>query len=285
VNTTTRRRSVHFVPAGNDRFWSRALDSAADTLVIDLEDSVPADRKPAARDAAREWLSDPDAASGHELMVRVNSLRTPWAEDDLRAMPAAGAHSLMVPKVDTVEQLDRIAALAGESIMLFPVATETALGVVNVHAIAAHPRVDGICWGAEDLSVGLGAASSRMPDGTLRPIFETVRHLCLIGAAAAGVPAVDAVYVDIRDHDGLRRECETGAAMGYSGKITVHPDQIDIVNAAFTPSAADTERAVALVEAFSVNEAEGRSSFVFDGEMVDAPHLERARRLLARAAR
>lgn len=284
-----RRRSVHFVPGGNDRFWAKALDCAADTLIIDLEDSVPADRKPRARAAACEWIAGFDAADGRELMVRVNALDTPWADDDIRTISAAGPHSLMIPKVSTPAELDSVAHLsvdgAGGPLPLFPVATETALGVVNVHAIAAHPHVDGLCWGAEDLSSDLGAQSARLPGGTLRPIFETVRHLCLLGAVAAGVPAVDAVYTDIRDLAGLRRDCESAAAMGYSGKITVHPDQIDVVNDAFTPSVEAVVRAVALVDAFATNEAEGRSSFVFEGEMVDAPHLARARRLLARAGR
>ena len=128
------------------------------------------------------------------------------------------------------------AAGGADTVALFPVATETALGALNVHAVAAHPRVDGLCWGAEDLSAELGATSSRRPDGSLRPLFETVRHLCLLGAAAAGVAAVDAVFTDLRDLAGLRRECEDAAAMGFTGKITVHPDQIEIVNEAFTPT-------------------------------------------------
>jgi len=153
-----------------------------------------------------------------------------------------------------------------------------------VRAVAVHPRVDGLCWGAEDLSADLGAVSSRRTDGTLRPLFETVRHLCLLGAAAGRVPAVDAVYIDVHDLAGLRRECEDAAAMGFTGKITVHPDQIEIVNDAFTPSAAALERARALVDAFAANESAGRSAFLFDGGMVDAPHLVRALRLLDRAA-
>ena len=289
---TARRRSVHFVPGGNERFWAKALAGAADTLIIDLEDSVPAERKPAARAAALEWLADrgPLATTpGREAMVRVNAVATPWGRDDVEAIATAGTDSLMVPKVDGPADLDTVAGwLAGaggaDTVALFPVATETALGALNVHAVAAHPRVDGLCWGAEDLSAEVGATSSRRPDGSLRPLFETVRHLCLLGAAAAGVGAVDAVFTDLRDLAGLRRECEDAAAMGFTGKITVHPDQIEVVNEVFTPSAGALERAQALVEAFAVNETAGRSAFLFDGQMVDAPHLARARRLLARMA-
>jgi len=260
---TARRRSVHFVPGGNERFWAKALAGAADTLIIDLEDSVPAERKPAARAAALEWLADrgPLATTpGREAMVRVNAVATPWGRDDVEAIATAGTDSLMVPKVDGPADLDTVAGwLAGaggaDTVALFPVATETALGALNVHAVAAHPRVDGLCWGAEDLSAEVGATSSRRPDGSLRPLFETVRHLCLLGAA-----------------------------MGFTGKITVHPDQIEVVNEVFTPSAGALERAQALVEAFAVNETAGRSAFLFDGQMVDAPHLARARRLLARMA-
>ena len=283
---------MHFVPGGNERFWTKALAGAADTLVIDLEDSVPTPRKPAARAAAIEWLADrgPLATTpGRETMVRVNAVATPWGREDVEAIAAAGPDSLMIPKVDGTADLDTVAgwltvAGGGAAITLFPVATETALGALNVHAVAAHPRVDGLCWGAEDLSAQLGATSSRRPDGSLRPLFETVRHLCLLGAAAAGVAAVDAVFTDVRDLAGLRRECEDAAAMGFTGKITVHPDQVEVVNEAFTPTADALERAQALVDAFAVNESAGRSAFLFDGEMVDAPHLARARRLLARAA-
>jgi len=245
---------VHFVPGGNDRFFAKGLESDADTLVLDLEDSVPPDRKPAARGAVVEWLTAA-RESAPELMVRVNALDTDWCLDDVAATVTAGARSLMIPKVSSCAELDELERIVNAAdhrspITFFPVATETAAAVFALPEIAAHSRVDGVCWGAEDLSAELGAVSARDPDGRLRDAFVHVRSWCLLGAAAGGVPAVDAVWTDLGDLDGLRREAEAGAAMGFDGKITIHPEQIGIVNAAFTPSAAAIERAAALVSAF-----------------------------------
>jgi citrate lyase subunit beta/citryl-CoA lyase len=278
------RRSVHFVPGGNDRFFAKGLDSGADVLVLDLEDSVAPDHKPAARDAVVAWLED-EADARPELMVRVNALDTTWCRDDIEAVVAAGARSLMIPKVSSAAELDLLDTFVTDAVAttFFPVATETALGVFAVPEVAAHHRVDGVCWGAEDLSAVLGARAARDADGRLLEVFAHVRSWCLLGAAAGGVGAVDAVWTDLGDTDGLRREAQEGAAMGFDGKITIHPSQIEIVNEVFTPEPADVERAKALLAAFAEAAADGRSAFRFDGEMVDTPHLVRARRLIARA--
>ena len=250
--TGPRRRSVHFVPGGNERYLASALASAADTLVLDLEDSVPPDRKPAARSAVTEWLRSADVterASQKELMVRINALDTAWGRDDVMALVELGPRALMVPKVECTADLDVLdgmitAADPITAITFFPVVTETAAGVVNLPAVAAHHRVDGVCWGAEDLSAALGASAARDLSGRFLPVFEMVRSWCLIGAAAAGVPAIDAVFTDLADLAGLRAESDLAAAMGFAGKITIHPSQIDIVNEAFTPSPAQIADAV-----------------------------------------
>jgi citrate lyase subunit beta/citryl-CoA lyase len=143
--------------------------------------------------------------------------------------------------------------------------------------------VDGLCWGAEDLSAALGAVGGRDTSGRFLPVFETVRSWCLLAAAAAGVQAIDAVYTDLADPEGLRREAEQAAAMGFAGKITIHPDQIDVVNAAFTPTPREIEEASELLNELDRNLAEGRQAFTFRGRMVDVPHVRQARRLLARA--
>ena len=287
VPPARRRRAVHFVPGGNDRFLERALASAADTLVLDLEDSIPPPRKPDARRAVLAWLAGVDPG-GKELMVRVNPLSTPWGRDDAEAAVAGGADSLMVPKVGSAADLDALDAVvravgAGSGVTFFPVATETAEAVVNLAATAAHPRLDGMCWGAEDLSAVLGARATRDATGRLLPVFEMVRSTCLLAAAASGKQAVDAVYTDLRDHEGLRADAALGAAMGFDGKVTIHPDQIEIVNEAFTPTSAEVDEARELLAAAAENEAAGRLAFSFRGQMVDQPHLARARRLLARA--
>jgi citrate lyase subunit beta/citryl-CoA lyase len=289
ASTAPPRRSVHFVPGGNDKFLAKALASAADTVVFDLEDSVPLDRKDAARAAVANWLgSIGDELAGIEPMVRINALDTPFWRADVDAVVAAGACSLMVPKISSAAELDDLDDALGThdpdgAVTCFPVATETARAVFHLPEIGAHRRVDGICWGAEDLSAVVGSTANRGDDGRLLPLYETVRHWCLLGARAAGVQAVDSVYTDLRDLDGLRRECAEAAMMGFDGKLTIHPDQIDIVNAAFTPAAAAVDEARELLAAFEASQAAGRLAFTFRGQMVDAPHLARARRLIARA--
>ncbi len=289
--TGPRRRSVHFVPGGNERYLATALTSAADTLVLDLEDSVPPDHKLAARASVTEWLCSADVverAGDKELMVRINALDTAWGRDDVAALVELGPLALMIPKVGRsadLDALDEIIAAADPhtAITFFPVATETAAGVVHLPDVAAHHRVDGVCWGAEDLSAALGASATRDHSGRFLPVFEMVRSWCLIGAAAAGVPAIDAVFTDLADLAGLRAESDLAAAMGFAGKITIHPSQIDIVNEAFTPSQERLDEAADLVAEFERHAADGRMSFLHNGQMVDAPHLARAKAVLARA--
>mgnify|MGYP002641175863 FL=1 len=154
----------------------------------------------------------------------------------------------------------------------------------NLPQMTNHPRVDGLTWGAEDLSVSLGARRKRDLNGNYLEVFGFVRSYCLLAAAAAGVQPIDSVYTDIRDIAGLCRESETAADMGFTGKLTIHPDQIEVVNAAFTPSAEEIERVEILVRAFDENRREGKMAFTFEGSMVDVPHLKRAEQLLAIAA-
>ncbi len=279
---TRRRRTVHFVPGGNERFFAKGLDAGADTLVLDLEDSVAPDHKPAARAAVADWLGSADA-TGPELMVRINALDTDWWRDDVDAVVAAGATSLMVPKVSSPVDLDTLDAVLPGGVTCFPVVTETAAGVIAAPDVAAHRRVDGVCWGGEDLSADLGAARVRDDRGAFLGLFEVVQSWCLLAAASAGVGAVDAVWTDLQDLDGLRAESARAAEQGFDGKITIHPDQIEIVNEAFTPSDSAVAQAAALLAAAGEHIAEGRLSFRFEGQMVDAPHLRRAERVLARA--
>jgi len=164
------------------------------------------------------------------------------------------------------------------------IGTELAAAVFNLPEMADHPRVDGVTWGAEDLSLSLGARAKRDAQGNYLEVFSFVRSMCLLSAVAAEVQPIDAVYVDIKNLKGLEQECQTAADMGFTGKITIHPDQIEIVNRAFTPSAAEIEQAAALVAAFEENQQEGKMAFTFNGQMVDVPHLKRAQQMLAIAA-
>ncbi len=287
------RRSLHFVPGGNDRMFEKALDSAADSLILDLEDSVTADNKESARGAVVAWVNGADFGR-KECLVRINPQDSAWGREDLEAVIAAGPDGLVLPKVvtrsnvDAIDQvvtaLERDKAVAEGSTSLVLIGTEVPEAVFHLHEMARNPRVDAITWGAEDLSGALGARAKRDSAGNYLEVFSFVRATCLLSAAAAEVQPVDAVYVDFKNHKGLEKECNDAADMGFIGKITIHPDQIEIVNEAFTPSKKAIDEAHALIAAFEEAEAQGKMAFSFQGQMVDVPHLKKARQIIALAA-
>ncbi len=287
------RRSLHFVPGGNERMFAKALELPADTLILDLEDSVTAENKIAARSMVCEWIEAADFA-GRECLVRINPQDTPWGRDDLDAVLAAGPDGLVLPKVVTrsnVDAIDQIVSAAErerelpeQALSLVLIATELPEAVFHLHELASNSRVDGMTWGAEDLSGALGSHATRDDQGNYLDVFRYVRAQCLLAAAAAEVQAIDAVYIDYKNGKGLKKECSDAANMGFTGKITIHPDQIEVVNTAFTPTQAAIDEAHALLAAFDENAAEGKMAFSFNGQMVDVPHLKRARRILALAA-
>jgi citrate lyase subunit beta/citryl-CoA lyase len=287
----TLRRSIHFVPGGNERMLNKALGLAADSLILDLEDSVTPDRKGIARDEVCDWLANADFKN-QEKLVRINPMDSEWGREDLEAVLQHRPDGIVLPKVldlkavHAVDQLiinqEKIAGADYSDIKLLLIGTEMAAAVFNLAQMVNHERVDGVTWGAEDLSVSLGARAKRDEQGNYLEVFSFVRSMCLLAAVAAKVQPVDAVYVDIKNTVGLAKECKTAADMGFTAKLTIHPDQIDIVNEAFTPSAAEIEAAAALVAAFEEHEALGAMAFKFDGEMVDVPHLKRAQQVLAR---
>ncbi len=290
----TARRSIHFVPGGNDKMLNKALGLAADSLILDLEDSVTPDRKVAAREEVCEWLAGADFKQ-QEKLVRINPMDTEWGRDDLEAVLEHRPDGIVLPKVldlkavQAVDQLiinlEKLAGSDYSDIKLLLIGTEMAAAVFNLNEMVRHQRVSGVTWGAEDLSVSLGARAKRDEDGNYLEVFSFVRSMCLLSAVAAEVQPIDAVYVDIKNTKGLRQECRAAADMGFTGKLTIHPDQIDIVNEAFTPSVAEVKAATALIAAFAEHEAQGRMAFKFEGAMVDVPHLKRAQQILALAAR
>ena len=290
----TLRRSIHFVPGGNEKMLNKALGLAADSLILDLEDSVTPDRKGIARDEVCEWLANADFKK-QEKLVRINPMDSEWGREDLEAVLQHRPDGIVLPKVldlkavHAVDQLiinqEKIAGADYSDIKLLLIGTEMAAAVFNLAQMVNHERVDGVTWGAEDLSVSLGARAKRDEQGNYLEVFSFVRSMCLLAAVAAKVQPIDAVYVDIKNTAGLAKECKTAADMGFTAKLTIHPDQIDIVNEAFTPSAAEIEAATALVAAFEEQEALGAMAFKFDGEMVDVPHLKRAQQVLALARR
>lgn len=289
------RRSIHFVPGANEKMLRKSLALPADALVLDLEDAVTPDAKDDARRVVSAWLDDVDFG-GRERIVRANPLDTPWGRADLEALfQGTPPDALLVPKVrgardlemlhQLVSSLERQGGHEADSTEFVVVATETPEAVLALPEIGRAPRVTALTWGAEDLSAALGARRNRGDDGAYLPVFAHCRIQTLLSAAAAGVAPVDGVYVDFRDTDGLAAEARSAADQGFTGKMTIHPAQVEIVNAAFTPSAAEIADARELVAAFEDNAREGRMAFAFRGEMVDVPHLERARRILATAQR
>jgi len=288
-------RSFLFVPADSTRKLDKAMTSGADALLIDLEDSIAPDGKARARENAAAFIKSALTATPRPfLCVRVNGLQTGLADADLDAVAPAKPDAIMLPKAEGGASVIHAAAklevreaqneLPDGHIKILPIATETAasLFVAGTYA-GASPRLIGLTWGAEDLSAELGAHANRDAQGHFFDPYRLARALCLAGAAAAQVPAIDTVYVDFRNEAGFRRESENAARDGFVGKMAIHPAQIPIINAAFTPSPEALTHAQAIVDAFAKNPGAGVVGIA--GVMYDRPHLARAERLLARVAK
>lgn len=276
-------RSLLFVPGDRADRMEKALGLGADALILDLEDAVAPDRRPAARDIVADLLGRADRAV--KLLVRVNPLDGEDNLLDLKAITAGAPDGIVLPKAEgaaTVELLaDRMAARELFAPIL-PIATETPSAVFQLgsYGKVAH-RLCGLTWGAEDLPAAIGAATSREEDGRYTPPYELARSLALFGAHAAGVPAIETVFPAFRDRDGLTRYAERAARDGFTGMMAIHPDQIAPINAAFTPSEEAIAHARAVVDAFAARP--GAGALQLDGRMIDAPHLKQAQRLLQRA--
>jgi citrate lyase subunit beta/citryl-CoA lyase len=287
-------RSMLFVPADSERKLAKALTCAADVLILDLEDSVAESRKTVARTMAAEFLVAHAHKIAHRLFVRINPLDTPLAMADLAAVTLPGLAGIMQPKTrsagDIVQLghgLDALEARAGivsGTVKIVPVATETPQAMLTMHSFATTPlpRLAGVTWGAEDLSSAIDAVANRDEDGSLSPLYQWAHSLCLAAAAAAGVPAIDTLHADFRDAAGLAAACRASRRRGFRGRVAIHPDQVAIINEAYSPSAAEIEHARRIVAAFAANPDAGTLSL--DGVMVDKPHLTQALRTLDAAA-
>jgi citrate lyase subunit beta / citryl-CoA lyase len=286
------RRSLHFVPGGQHRMLEKALLLPADGLILDLEDAVPPDLKAVTRPIVREWLGRD--FGGRERWVRMNPIATALGRDDLAETIGGRPTGYVVPKprhagdvreiAQILDGLEHRHGIPHGSTRLVLIATETPEGLLNIREVSvASPRIVTISWGIEDLGAAMGLPRVRDERGKYLDIPRYARTMCAIAASAAGVDALDTVYTDIADLEGLRRECEDGVAMGFSGKISIHPSQIAVINEVFTPSKDALAEARELVAAFAEHAARGAYAFRFKGQMVDAPHLMRAKKLIARA--
>lgn len=280
----SRLRSLLFVPGDRPERIEKAFGLAADALILDLEDSVAVSRKDAAREAVATALAQPRGRVA--LFVRINPLGSPFAADDLAAVAGAAPDGVVLPKAEgavSLGELDRLLAEAGDTrARILPIATETPAAMFRLGEYAGvSTRLCGLTWGAEDLPAAMGAASARESDGRYTASIELARSLTLFGAHAAGVPAIETVFPNFRDEEGLRAYAARGVRDGFTGMMAIHPAQVPVINAAFTPDAAAVAHARAIVDAFAANPDAG--VLAVDGKMVDAPHVKQARSILARA--
>jgi len=284
-------RSMLFVPAHESSKLTKALSSNADALIIDLEDSVPEAEKARAREICAKFLREHRASM--RLFVRINALGTSHTLADLDAVVRAQPHGIMLPKCASGRDVTTLAGYLSEfeardgvtigSTQILPIVTETAASLFGLHTYAtdAGARLCGLFWGGEDLASDIGATSNRDLDGRYTSPYQLARSLVLLGATAAQVPAIDAVYTNFRDIDGLKAEAAEALRDGFTGKVAIHPAQILPINEAFTPSAIDVAWAQSVIAAFAGSPGAGAISI--NGKMLDRPHYLSARRLLGRA--
>jgi len=273
-------RSWLFVPADSEKKVGKALDSEADAIIFDLEDSVV----PAQKAVAREILKNlPQRSGGAQWWVRVNPIGSDFLKDDLKLIGVADLHGVVLPKAEGGWDIVEIAHHTG-NIPIHAIVTETP---ASLFAMLSYrdPKLPlaAMSWGAEDLSAALRASSKYDADGSLSFTYKLARSLCLAGAVAAGVQPVDGVFADFRDEEGLRSEAEAARREGFTGKLAIHPAQVPVINAAFTPSDDEVRHAEEIVAAFEAHPDAGVLSV--SGRMVDRPHLVQARRVLESAAR
>ena len=277
-------RSFLFVPADSERKLEKAGSTGADTLILDLEDAVAPSARPAARQLAAEYLQDKGNA-----WVRINPLASGDSAADLEAVMASAPVGIVLPKprsaddaITLAKHLDRLEKQHGiepGSTRIMALCTEHPEALFTLHGyVGATPRLYGLSWGAEDLSAAVGATTNRNDAGDWLPQFQLARSLCLFAAAAAEVAAVDTVFTDFRDQEGLLRYASHARRDGFSGMLAIHPGQVEIINSAFEPTAEELERAARIVRLFDENP--GAGTVGLDGKMIDRPHLVQAQRLL-----
>jgi citrate lyase subunit beta/citryl-CoA lyase len=288
-------RSLLFIPGDSPSKLAKGMGSGADALLLDLEDSISPQNKAQARATTLAFLKEASGASDRpRLFVRINGLATELADDDLDAVVAGRPAGIMLPKAEggaavihcdaKIAAREAVHGLPDGALDILAIATETAAALFLAGTYAgASRRLKALTWGAEDLSAELGAEANRDAQGNFLAPYQLARSLCLAGAAAARVPAIDTVYIDFRNEAGLKRECEEARRDGFIGKMAIHPAQVAVINEVFTPNADAIKRAHAVIAAFAQHP--GAGTVGIGGVMYDRPHLERAKLLLARTKR
>lgn len=278
-------RSLLFVPGDRPERFAKAAATGADALILDLEDSVSAERKPMARTEIAEALRGP--ALGPLLLVRINPLESEHIESDLEAISGLQPTAIMLPKAEgaaSITALCKKLTSARISAPILPIATETPRALFHLGSYAEiSEKLVGLTWGAEDLPAAIGALSSREEDGRYTPPYEIARALTLFAAHAAAVEAIETVFPDFRNLEGLRAYTQRAARDGFTGMMAIHPTQVEIINAAFTPNDEAIAHAQEIINAFAANPGVG--AMQINGKMIDAPHFKQAQKLLLRAGK
>ena len=286
-------RSWLFAPGDSEKKMTRAAEGPADIVICDLEDAVAESGKLAARAMVHDFLKARDAEARKRLWVRINPLDSSHALADLAAIMPAAPGGIMLPKSrgrEDVELLDHylsafetVAGMPLGSTRVIVIVNEVPEGMFTTNSYVGAPRVGALSWGAEDLAVALGASENRNPDGSYAFTYQLARSLCLLGASAAGVTPVETIQGDFRDIESLRKRAEQVRRDGYRGMLAIHPAQVEVINAAFTPSAEEIAAAQEIVDLFAANPGVG--AIGYKGGMLDRPHLARAQAVLDLAAR
>lgn len=283
-------RSLLFVPGDSQKKQQKALETNADVLILDLEDSVASSETMKAREMVRSCLdAHPPEARSKQLWVRINPIPTSEALDDLAAIVGGGPDVIILPKSrdgGDVGLLDHyLTALEVRegvprgAIGIVPVVTETPNSLLQANSyVGCSERLTGLTWGAEDLSAALFASHNKTEDGAYEFTYRFARSVCLLAARAAGVEPIDTIWVNFRDSEGLTADATYARRFGFSSKFAIHPDQVDVINAAFTPSDGEIAHARAVVEAFAKTSS---GTVGLNGQMLDKPHLKQAQQILS----
>jgi citrate lyase subunit beta / citryl-CoA lyase len=286
-------RSLLFIPADDEKKLGKGVGCGADALILDLEDAVSLARKAAARTICAQYIATTRALEKRPLLyVRINALDTPYWEEDLAGVMGSRPDGVLLPKARSGEDVHTLSIALNHAeeragtergaTRIIAIATEVPISLLQMHTyVGSSSRLEGLTWGAEDLSGVIGALTNREADGRWTPPYQLARNLCLFTAAAAATQPIDTVFVNFRDAEGLRAEAIEAARDGFTGKMAIHPNQVAVINEVFTPRPEEIATSEEIVKAFADNPQAGVIGI--RGQMVDRAHLVRAERILARA--